>query len=100
MGLKNRQREEAKKHIAELHEELITSIFTKIPELATQNDIHLQKHIFEKLTDEEFITLWAMPNMIIKVSSSAADYVENRRRLLGLKRAVHSAVMKGQDKRP
>lgn len=91
---------ERKRHIAELHERLITSIFKKIPELRGANEIGLSMVHFKKLTDEEFVTLWALPQLVIKVSDKAAKYLEERRRLLGLKRTTHSGVIQGENKAP
>lgn len=94
------EREEQKRRVAVLHEQLITSLFEKVPILKEKADTtYLQKHMFEKLTDQEFVVLWALPNLVIRVAPQAADYIEERRMLLGLKRDHNSGVYKGQEER-
>lgn len=86
--------------IAEQHKELVKSIFTKIPALAEeQSEVYINKGAFQTLTDEEFIILWSLPSIVIRVSKNAADYLEERRILLGMKRAEHSGVLKSNKDR-
>jgi len=100
MGLKERKRQEEIERMAGLHKDLVTSIFKKIPDLANEEEnIYLSKAHFKLLTDQEFIVLWALPNIVIRVAKSAADYLEERRLLLGLKRAEHSGVLRSNKDR-
>jgi hypothetical protein len=95
MGLKAKQKEQRIAELSELHKGLVKSIFDKIPDLANeQEEIYISKSHFKLLTDHEFIVLWTLPNIVIRVSKSAADYLEERRILLGLKRAEHSGVLR------
>lgn len=80
--------------LSELHQELIKSIFRKIPDLVEEKEVYINKGAFQTLTDEELVVLWSLPNIVIKVSKNAADYLEERRILLGLKRAEQSGVLK------
>ena len=95
MSLKQRMKKEKGQRILALHKELVKSIFEKIPELAEEEAVvYLTERLFEKLSDEEFVVLWSLPNMVIRVSDKAADYLEERRKLLGLKRDEQGGVMK------
>ena len=99
MGLKARRKEEEIQRISDLHKGLVTSIFQKIPVLEEEKDIYLPKGMFELLTDEEFVVLWTLPNIVIRVSDRAAEYLEERRKLLGLKRAEQSGVLRSKKDR-
>lgn len=99
MSLKNRKREEAILRVTELHKKLVLSIFEKIPVLEEEDDVYINKGAFETLTDEELVVLWSLPNIVIRVSEKAADYLEERRILLGLKRAEHSGVLRSSKDR-
>ena len=99
MGLKERKKEEAINQVAELHKKLVRSIFEKIPVLEEEEDIYINQGAFKTLTDEEFIVLWSLPNIVIRVSKNAADYLEERRKLLGLKRAEYSGVLRSSKDR-
>jgi len=46
------------------------------------------------LTDEEFILLWMLPDIEIRISKKATAYIQERRCLLGLSANVHSGVKK------
>jgi hypothetical protein len=92
MGLKEKRKEEKVARVLALHNELVKSIFKKIPVLEEEKEIYLPKGMFQLLTDEEFIVLWSLPNIVIRVSDKAADYMEERRLLLGLKREESSGV--------
>lgn len=85
--------------IADQHKALVQSIFTKIPDLVEENEIYINKGAFKTLTDEEFIVLWSLPSIVIRVSPNAADYLEERRMLLGLKRAEQSGVLRNSKDR-
>ena len=99
MGLKARKKEEAINQVAELHKELVKSIFAKIPVLEEEEEIYINQGAFQLLTDEEFIVLWSLPNIVIRVSDNAAKYLEERRKLLGLKRAEQSGVLQSSKDR-
>jgi len=91
------KKERQKERLVQLHGDLIRSIFRKIPVLEGEKEIYLHRMYFEKLTDEEFIVLWSMPNLVIRVNPKAADYIEERRRLLGLKMSGMSGVLRGKE---
>lgn len=75
-----------------LHEKFKKSIFAKIPVLSGREDVYLPQEYFTRLTDEEFVVLWTLPDLTIQVSEDCAAYIENRRKLLGLERAEGSEV--------
>jgi hypothetical protein len=85
--------------LSDLHKELVKSIFRKIPDLVEEKEVYINKGRFQTLTDEEFILLWSLPNIVIRVSKNAADYLEERRILLGLKRAEQSGVLRSSKDR-
>lgn len=87
------KKEARAERIANLHLELVKSIYKKIPDLRENSEIYLQKLYFLRLTDEEFVVLWSMPNLVIRVDNKAAIYIEERRKLLGLLRDTHSGVV-------
>jgi len=98
-GKTKQEIEDQKQRLKVLHQKLIESIFEKIPVLETEKDVYLGKLYFKKLTDEEFVLLWTLPNLIIRVHPNAADYLEERRLLLGLKRNMQSGVLRGADEK-
>jgi len=85
--------------LSELHQELVKSIFRKIPDLVEEKETYIIKGRFETLTVQEFVLLWSLPNIVIRVSKNAADYLEERRILLGLKRAEQSGVLRSSKDR-
>jgi len=95
MSLKQRMKKEKGERILALHKKLVNSIFEKIPELMEEEaEVYVPKVMFEKLNDEEFVVLWSLPNLVIRVSDNAAEYLEERRNLLGLKRDEGGGVMR------
>ena len=99
MGLKEKKRAERLEEVADLHKKLLLSIFEKIPALEEEEEVYINKGAFETLTDEELVVLWSLPNIVIRVSKRAADYLEERRILLGLKRAEQSGVLRSSKDR-
>lgn len=85
--------------LSEQHQAMVRSIFRKIPDLVEEKEVYINKGRFQTLTDEEFVLLWALPNIVIRVSKNAADYLEERRQLLGLKRAEQSGVLRSSKDR-
>jgi hypothetical protein len=76
-----------------MHKELQKSIFGKIPALNGKGTVYLPRVYFQKLTDEEFIVLWELKGLTIEVSRQTGDYIEKRRRMLGLPRETGSEVL-------
>jgi hypothetical protein len=68
--------------------------FAKIPEQGKNwKQVYVSKADLQRLTDEEFLFLWMLPNLDIRVSKRAGEYVDERRRLLELKQSDQSGVM-------
>ena len=64
-------------------------LFTKIPELrpgAGFTAVHVNKFQLRRLSDDEFICLYYLPNTTVHVSRGAAKHIESRRRGLRLVR--------------
>lgn len=94
MAQKHRN-QDMQKRVVDMHAKLRESIFNKIPALNGQSRVYLPQMYFEKLTDEEFIVLWSLPALQIIVNHKTGAYVEERRRVLGLKATKDSRVVKG-----
>ena len=73
-------------------EKLKQRIFRKIPDLGEETEVYIPKGIIANLTDEEFIVLWSLPNITIKIGQKTSEYVDERRRLLGLRADEHGSV--------
>jgi len=86
---------EKEKQLYKITQALEKSIFAKIPQLNGQREVYLPKVYFENLTDEEFIVLWRLPKLRIRCSAETGNYIEERRKLLGLKRSYGSEVIDG-----
>lgn len=85
--------EDKKGRILQLHQNIVQRIFKKIPVLEEEREVYLQVSYFKLLDDEEFVTLWSLPNLVIRVDLKAAEYIEERRKLLGLTRSMQNGVM-------
>lgn len=83
----------SKEQVESFHEQIKKSIFSKIPQLNGAVEIYLPLTYFKQLTDEEFAVLWHLPGLRIKVNEETAKAIEERRRLLGLKRGEQSQVV-------
>lgn len=76
-------------------ERLKQRIFTKIPELSGGwEQVYVSRADLKRLTDEEFVLLWMLPGIEVRVGNKTAEYVNERRRLLGLTQGKHSSVKK------
>ena len=63
----------------------------KLPVLGTKNQrVMLQRNMLKILTDTEFSILWYMPGLDIIISPATQDYIDKRRRALGLKFKVYA----------
>lgn len=72
-----------------------TRIFAKIPELAGGwEQVFISRADLKRLTDEEFILLWLLPGIEVRVGNKTAEYVNERRELLGLTQGKHSSIKK------
>ena len=70
-------------------------IFRKILELGENwEQVYLSRTNLQRLTDEEFILLWMLPDIEIRISKKTTAYVQERRNLLGLRSSEHSGVRK------
>ena len=70
-------------------------IFRKIPELGENwEQVFVSLANLKRLTDEEFILLWMLPDIEIRISKKATAYIQERKSLLGLSANVHSGVKK------
>jgi len=82
-------------------EKLTHSIFRKIPELSGGFDmIYLHRISLEKLSDEEFILLWMLPDIEIRISKKTTVYIQERRNLLGLNPGRHSSIRQEEKQSP
>jgi transcriptional regulator len=90
------QHEELQTRVAKLYADLKASIFTKMPMLNGRDPVYMPNMYFEKLTDEEFVVLWTLPNLVFHVNEKTGAYIEERRKRLGLKRMPGSEVKKGK----
>jgi len=80
---------------------LTQSIFKKIPELNENWEaVYLSKSHIKQLSDEEFVVLWALPNIVIRVAKSAADYIQERKDLLGLAPGRDSSIRQEEKQSP
>ena len=60
----------------------------KIPELLNNNELYLGGSVIRNLTDEEFKELWYMENKIIHVSNKSKNYIEVKRKVMGLIKTI------------
>ena len=68
-------------------------LFLKIPELSVGwEQVYVSLVDLKRLTDEEFILLWMLPNIEVRIGKKASAYVQERRRLLGLSANDNSRV--------
>ena len=84
---------EQEQRVLALHGELKRSIFKKIPALNGTSEIYLPQVYFKNLTDEEFVVMWTLPDLTIKVTDKCGLYIEARRKRLGLTRTDTSEVV-------
>ena len=68
------------------------SVLEKIPELKVENEMFVSGNIIRHFTDDEFIELWMMPNKIIHCTLKTKEYIEDRRRKLGLIKTVPDSM--------
>ena len=60
----------------------------KIPELLNNDELYLGGSVIRNLTDEEFKELWEMENKIIHVSNKSKNYIEVKRKVMGLIKTI------------
>ncbi|MEN8230457.1 MAG: hypothetical protein ABFS38_20010 [Bacteroidota bacterium] len=76
-------------------ERLKQQIFAKIPELSGGwEQVYVSRADLKRLTDEEFLILWMLPGIDVRVGNKTAEYVNERRQLLGLTQGKHSNIKK------
>ena len=85
--------------VKEVQESLKASIFEKIPALNGQHKVYLPEMYFKKLNDEEFVVLWSLKGLEIVVNQKTGEYIEKRRKELGLRREQGSEVIPEETKR-
>ncbi len=76
-----------------LDPEKIRKLMDKIPALIDKR-VFLSGYYFKSLSDDEFTTLWYMPGMEIMVSKRTRQFIEQRRRELGLVKTKHNKDVK------
>lgn len=82
-------------------QKLAQRIFKKIPELGENWDsVYVGKGALQNLTDEEFIILWSLPAIVIKVSKNTGIYIQERKSLLGLRANEHSNIRMEEKQSP
>lgn len=70
------------------HKKILDDVFRKIPELRKNKVIALPQTFFMKLSDLEFELLYRMPGLTIRIHPRTYEYIEIRRQLLKLPKAV------------
>ena len=79
--------------VRKVQDSLKASIFAKIPALNGQHKVYLPELYFKKLSDEEFVVLWSLKGIEIIVNQKTGEYIEKRRKSLGLRREQGSEVV-------
>ncbi len=67
----------------------VKEVMNQIPALKDNKRLFLSRTFFVKLTDDQFTTLWYMPGFEIMVNKRTREYIEKRRRGLGLEKTKH-----------
>ena len=70
-----------------IDQKTLESLYRKIPELQDCRVIMLPYHYWLKLSDLEFMVLYTLPNLQIKVNPKTMAYIEARRQELKLDKA-------------
>lgn len=69
--------------------EILERLYKMIPELQGGfKTVMLNHNFWGGLTDEEFKVLYTFPSLKIRVTHKTMTYIENRRKQLGLKKAM------------
>lgn len=79
--------------VARMQKVIEKSLLGKLPQLNGSATVYLPLVYFKRLSDLEFIVLWEIKNMRIEVAPKTGDYIEKRRRMLGLHREFGSEVL-------
>jgi hypothetical protein len=72
----------------ENQELVLQALYSKIPELKVHHKIMLPGIYFKNLSDEEFIVLYTLPNLTVRVTPQTMKYIESRRIKLGLIKSI------------
>jgi len=76
-------------------------IFRKIPELGENWDsVYVSLANLKRLTDEEFILLWMLPDIEIRISKKTTAYIQERKSLLGQSPGRHSSIRQEEKQSP
>jgi len=85
----------------ETRERIKQGLLKKIPVLNDKDsEIYLQRTDLKRLTDEEIVVLWTLPDVVIKLGKKAGEYLDERRKLLGLRANEHGRIVKEEQPQP